>query len=66
MKKKASEETDDSVDEAEADIEALDNAEEDADAALVDGGSDEVDTARTSASSWLEKHVLHTTASIEK
>ena len=66
MKKKASEETDDSVDEAEADIEALDNAEEDADAALVDGGSDEVATARTSASSWLEKHVLHTTASIEK
>ena len=33
---------------------------------VVDGGSDEVDTARTSASSWLEKHVLHTTASIEK
>jgi len=72
MKKKAeveaSEETDDSVDEAEADldIEALDNAEEDADAALVDGGNDDVDTARASASSWLEKHVLHTTASIDK
>ena len=69
MKKKAeteteaSDETDETVDEA---VEALDNAEEDTDAALADAGNDEIDTARTSASSWLEKHVLHTTASIDE
>ena len=72
MKKKAeteteaSDETDETVDEAEADVEALDNVEEDTDVALADAGNDEVDSARTSASSWLEKHVLHTTASIDK
>ena len=72
MKKKAETEaiddTDETVDEAEADVdvEALDNVEEDTDVALADAGNDEIDSARTSASSWLEKHVLHTTASIDK
>ena len=64
----ASDDTDETVDEAEADVdvEALDNVEEDTDAALADAGNDEVDSARTSASTWLEQHVLHTTASIDK
>ena len=51
----------------EADAETLEEAEEEVEASLTDAGeTEEVEEARTSASDWLRKNILKSTASIEK
>tara|TARA_R110000824_G_scaffold136793_2_gene300527 strand:+ start:6134 stop:7639 length:1506 start_codon:yes stop_codon:yes gene_type:complete len=51
----------------EADAETLEEAEEEVEASLTDAGeTDEVEEARTSASDWLRKNILKSTASIDK
>ena len=51
--------------EASADTEALEEVEEEVEAALADSGeTDEVQSARASASEWLRDHVLKSTAGL--
>ena len=51
----------------EADAETLEEAEEEVEASLTDAGeTEEVEEARTSASDWLRKNILRSTASIDK
>jgi len=51
----------------EADAETLEDAEEEVEASLTDAGeTEEVEEARTSASDWLRKNILKSTASIDK
>jgi len=59
-------EADEDEAEASAEEEVLEQAEEDAEAALVDAGeTDSVKSARTVASEWLVSNVLRTTANID-
>jgi len=62
-KEEASEDTDDA--DASADTEALEEVEEEVEAALADAGeTDGVQSARASASEWLRDHVLKSTAGL--
>jgi hypothetical protein len=51
--------------EAEAATEVLEEVEEEADASLADAGDDAVQSARASASEWLETTVLRSTANLK-